>query len=79
MSEDLEQPGIRLEPRKVFDKALLGYTNEGWSVYDFDKLVIASKKAHRIKLTRDAVDWVDYNIGSFEGNGLRISSTREHP
>jgi hypothetical protein len=68
---DTEQPGIILEPRKIFDKALLGFTSEGWSVYDYDKLIPACRKAHGISRA-DAEDWVDYNIYSYEGNGLRV-------
>ena len=70
MSEH-EQPGIILEPREIFDKALLGFTSEGWSVYDYRKLIPACRKAHGISRA-DAEDWLDYNIGSYEGNGLRI-------
>jgi len=70
-------PGIILEPRKIFDKAKVGYTNSGWPVYDYYKLIPAVKKAHGIKSTDDAIDWISFNIYSFEGNGLLITSKSE--
>jgi hypothetical protein len=74
---DPEQPGIRLEPRKIFDKAIVGYTSDNWAVYDYEKLIIAVKKSHKIRKRSDAEQWVDYNIGSHEGLGLRISYKKE--
>lgn len=70
---DIEHPGMRLEPRKIFDKAIVGYTSDNWAVYDYQKLIPAVKRAHLIRKTSDAEEWIDYNIGSFEGLGLRIS------
>lgn len=76
---DIEQPGIRLEPRKIFDKAIVGYTADNWAVYDLDKLIPAVKLAHKIKKKSEAVEWIDYNIGSYDGMGLRLSLRREQP
>jgi hypothetical protein len=76
MSEQ-EPPAIRLEPRKIFDKAIVGYTADNWAVYDFEKLIIATKRAHLIRKRSEAEEWVDYNIGAYEGLGLRISYRNE--
>jgi hypothetical protein len=78
MTMDNDQaPAIRLEPRKIFDKAVVGYTSDNWAVYDYEKLVRAIKEAHKIRKTSDASEWLDYNIGSYEGLGLRISYRKE--
>lgn len=74
---DIEHPGIRLEPRKIFDKAVVGYTSDNWAVYDYDKLIRAVKKAHGIRKLSEAEEWVYFNIGSYEGLGLRISYRNE--
>jgi len=74
---DIEPTGIRLEPRKIFDKAVVGYTSDNWAVYDYDKLIRAVKAAHKIRKTSEAAEWIDYNIGSYEGLGLRISYRKE--
>jgi hypothetical protein len=75
---DIKHPGIRLEPRKIFDKAIVGYTSDNWAVYDLDKLVVAVKKAHGIRKTDEAIEYVDYNIaGSFDGKGLWVSLSTE--
>ena len=74
---DIEHPGIRLEPRKIFDSAIVGYTSDNWAVYDYDKLITATKRAHLIRKRSEAEEWVDYNIGAFEGLGLRISYRNE--
>jgi hypothetical protein len=71
-----EQPGILLEPRKIFDKAIVGYLSNGWPVYDFEKLIPAVKKSFGIKKTNEAIEWIDYNIGAYSDNGLHISSTQ---
>jgi len=76
MSEQ-EHPGLRLEPRKIFDKAIVGYTADNWAVYDYDKLITATKRAHKIRKHSEAEEWVDFNIGSYEGIGLRISYRNE--
>jgi hypothetical protein len=72
-----QAPAIRLEPRLIFDKAIVGYTNDNWAVYDYDKLIPAVRRAHGIKSKRDAMEFIDYNIGSYEGIGLRISYRHE--
>jgi hypothetical protein len=74
---DPEHQAIRLEPRLIFDKAIVGYTNDNWAVYDYDKLIPAVRRAHGIKTKRDAMEFIDYNIGSYEGMGLRISYRHE--
>lgn len=74
---DIEHPGLRLEPRKIFDKAIVGYTSDNWAVYDYDKLIRAVKKSHGIRKLSEAEEWVDFNIGSYEGLGLRISYRNE--
>lgn len=74
-----EPKAIRLEPRKIFDKAIVGYTSDNWAVYDYEKLITATKRAHLIRKRSEAEEWVDYNIGSFEGFGLRISYRNEQP
>jgi hypothetical protein len=74
---DYEPPAIRLEPRKIFDRAIVGYTADNWAVYDYEKLIGAVKVAHKIRKRSEAEEWVDYNIGSFEGLGLRISYRQE--
>jgi len=80
MSDDIEHPGIRLEPRKIFDKAIVGYTADNWAVYDYDKLLRAVKLAHEIRNTTEAEDFIDFNIaGAFENHGLRISYRTEQP
>ena len=73
MSDEIEHPGIRLEPRKIFDKAIVGYTSDNWAVYDYEKLMRAVKTDSGFRKRSEAEEWVDYNIGSFEGLGLRIS------
>ena len=73
-----EQPGIILEPQRIFNKAIVGYLENGWPVYDYDKLIPAVKLSHKIKNTEDARDWIDYNIGAFSDNGLHISTKRKH-
>lgn len=78
MSDETEHPGIRLEPRKIFDKAIVGYTSDNWAVYDYNKLIPAVKRAHKIRKTTEAIEWIDYNIaGAFEDCGLRISYRTE--
>ena len=78
MSDETEHPGIRLEPREIFDKAIVGYTADNWAVYDYDKLLLAVKRAHKIRKTTEAEDFIDYNIaGAFEDHGLRISYRTE--
>lgn len=76
---DQEHPAIRLEPRKIFDQAIVGYTADNWAVYDHQKLISAVRVAHNIRKRSEAEDFVDYNIGSFEGMGLRISYRKEQP
>ena len=68
---------MRLEPREIFDRAIVGYTADNWAVYDYIKLVRAVKVAHKIRKRSEAEEWVDYNIGSYEGMGLRISYRNE--
>jgi len=75
---DPEFKPMRLEPRKIFDKAIVGYTADNWAVYDLDKLVVAVKKAYGIRKTSEAIEYVDYNIsGSFDGKGLWCSLSTE--
>lgn len=74
---DIEHPGIRLEPRKIFDKAIVGYTADNWAVYDYEKLIRAVKTHSGFRKRSEAEEWIDYNIGSFEGLGLRISYRNE--
>jgi len=76
MSEP-EHAAIRLEPRIIFDEAIVGYTNDNWAVYDYDKLIPAVKRAHGIRSTNDAMEFIDYNIGSYKGLGLRICYQQE--
>lgn len=70
-----DNPAIMLEPRKIFNKAIVGYTNNQWPIYDFDKLVIACRKTHKLN-RQDALEWVDYNVVSYADNGLLISTKR---
>jgi hypothetical protein len=62
---------IRIEPRKDYDKALLGRTKDGRLIYSYWKLVevtidILYKKNKSEYLseeeTDEAVEWVEYNI-----------------
>jgi hypothetical protein len=77
-SKETEFKPMRLEPRKIFDKAIVGYTADNWAVYDGDKLVSAVKKAYGIRKTSEAIEYVDYNIsGSFDGKGLWVSLSTE--
>lgn len=62
---------IRIEPRKKYDKAILGRTKDGRLIYSYYRLVevtidIMYAKNDSLYLTEDetdqAVEWVDYNI-----------------
>jgi hypothetical protein len=62
---------IRIEPRKQYDKAILGRTKDGRLIYSYYRLVevtidIMYAKNDSLYLTEDetdqAVEWVEYNI-----------------
>lgn len=66
---------IRLEPRKIYDKAIIRKSKSGKLTYSYEKLV-ELVRGH-LKLSEDdATDWVDYNMGSFDTDdrdwGLKI-------
>lgn len=79
MKNDFQTPAIRLEPRDIFDRAIVGYTSDNWAVYDYEKLVVAVKNAHVIKNKTEAEEFTDYNILSFDGNGLLVTYRDEQP
>lgn len=66
--------GIRLEPRKLFDPAIVAVSVDGWPVYSYRKLLAAAftmfppDEPHE-----DVVEYVDYNIIGLACNGFGIS------
>lgn len=57
---------IRIEPRKAYDKAILGKTKDGRLIYSYWRLVDVTLELYFDDETEqsvdDAVEWVDYNI-----------------
>lgn len=57
---------IRIEPRKAYDKAVLGKTKDGRLIYSYWRLIEVTLNLYFDGRTQqdmdDAVEWVDYNI-----------------
>ena len=43
-----------------YDDALIGVTEDGWAVYDYDKMVKWLMETEGFTET-DAIEWIDYN------------------
>jgi hypothetical protein len=60
---------IRIEPRKAYDKAVLGKTKDGRLIYSYWRLINVTLDLYFDGKTQedkdDDVDWVDYNICGF--------------
>jgi hypothetical protein len=52
----------RLEPRKDFDKAIVGKMPNGTLIYSFHSLVKILIETNESWNEEDARDWIDFNI-----------------
>ena len=62
--ELLDEETILLEPRNVFDKGIIGYTEDRCHiVYSLELLVdaLAESYTESENPTSDAIEWLDYN------------------
>lgn len=58
----LAKERARLEPRKTFDKAIVGKMPNGMLIYSFHDLVKVLIEANKSWDEEMARDWIDYNI-----------------
>lgn len=63
---------IKLEPHKVFKKAIVKVGSQGRLTYGYYLLVDLCMDHYELGLD-DAVEWVDYNIVGLAINGFNIS------
>ena len=64
---------IRIEPRKAYDKAVLGKTKDGRLIYSYWRLIDVTLDLYFDGRTeqdkKNAADWVDYNICGLNDSG----------
>jgi hypothetical protein len=53
---------VRIEPRKQFDRALIGKLPNGTLIYSFHELIVILREINTDWTFDDAKDWIDYNI-----------------
>jgi hypothetical protein len=58
----LAKERARLEPRKDFDKAIVGKMPNGILIYSFHSLCTILMRTNKDWTEEDARDWIDYNI-----------------
>jgi hypothetical protein len=63
---------IKLEPHKVFKKAIVKVGNQGRLEYGYYLLIDVCQDHYNLEY-EDAVEWVDYNICGLAPNGFSIS------
>jgi hypothetical protein len=63
---------IKLEPHKVFKKAIVKVGRQGRLEYGYYLLIDVCQDYYDLEY-EDAVEWVDYNICGLSVNGFNIS------
>lgn len=63
---------IKLEPHKIFKKAIVKVGKQGRLEYGYYLLIDVCQEYYKLDY-EDAVEWVDYNICGLAVNGFNIS------
>lgn len=76
-----EQPRyIRIEPREIYDQAIIKESPKGELTYSYWRLIecVMEEWEYKDIDEQSAVEWVDYNIVGLAGMGFKVSYNRKY-
>lgn len=69
--DHLNEDALLLEPRETYDKAVVGFTQDGLAIYDVDKVIEAGIEIYGDHET--SLEWHDFNtFSTYMGEGTPV-------